>query len=295
MEWLKNFLTPFYERIKSPLYSTFIISWLIVNWKVIFAVFTSAKIINGCSKFDYLSCYLTFSDRQHFLYLFIFPLILTAIYIYIFPLIDNFIFEHVEEIRNKRKEKKLDILKKYKVSGDRFVDLLSNYNSQKDKLAKLENNLSVRESEIIKKEDLYTSLLESNNKLKKLSNYLKINNISEIFTGEWVLIWNRSNTRDYVTEFFKTSNEHYNILNDKKEFITQIIIESLKYDVENNSLSFIKINEGDVTPNKVKKVELRKTESDKDFFSGIEFSLIDRTISFDVQYMSIIEFKRREK
>lgn len=293
MEWLKNIFTPFYERIKSPLYSTFIISWLIVNWKVVFAIFTSAKTINGCTKFHYLSCYLSFFHGQQIFNLLIFPLLITAAYIYIFPLIDDLIFEHVENQKNKRKENKLNILKKYKVAGERFVDLLNNYNIQKDKLAKLENNLSDRESEIIKNEELLKSYQDSSGKQSVYTKYFRMVNLSEIFRDEWVLTRTRKGTRVHETEFFKTTNDHYNILDEKLNFITQIHIECTKYDFELQSLSFVKFDLNDIKNPKILKVQLQKNDIQKDYFEGTEYSLLDRSIIFDVQYMSFREYQIR--
>ena len=38
MEWLNKITNPLAERVKSPLYGSFIISWLIWNWRVALTV-----------------------------------------------------------------------------------------------------------------------------------------------------------------------------------------------------------------------------------------------------------------
>jgi hypothetical protein len=75
------------ERISSPLISSFSISWLIVNFKVVLFIFNSEDLN---TKIGWLNFYFNTSSLWSLIYI---PLITSAIYIFIYPYIANKIAE----------------------------------------------------------------------------------------------------------------------------------------------------------------------------------------------------------
>lgn len=134
-ETFKKIFEPFKERTKSPFYSAFVVSWLIVNWRIIYFIFTNEMITGGKHKYNYLEEFLQLCSTQGFLNLLFYPLVFTSIYIFIIPIIDLFVFKYSENKRQQRLDKKYEITRKHTVSGDKYVDLLLDFSKQKESLS----------------------------------------------------------------------------------------------------------------------------------------------------------------
>ena len=81
MEFLKNMFTPIQERVKSPLYGTLIISWLLCNWKLWVALAFYNETVNGIDKITYIN-----NQTSNYLTMYIIPLIAAISYLYIIPI-----------------------------------------------------------------------------------------------------------------------------------------------------------------------------------------------------------------
>ena len=91
MEWLKNIVTPFSERVKSPFYSSLIVAWLVFNWRIVVALFFYDELVNNQDKISYIIGLLNDTDVSV-----IYPLISAFVYLFVLPKIDELVFEYVE-------------------------------------------------------------------------------------------------------------------------------------------------------------------------------------------------------
>lgn len=145
MEWLKNIVTPISERVKSPFYSTLLISWLMFNWRIIVGLFFYNEYINKIDKITYIgqllgNCWTTI----------VFPLLSTILYLFVLPRLDEFIFGFTEKSRQRKLEKKINITKAGIVNGERHINLYNKFMKLKDELSAVEKDL-IREKEQIDK------------------------------------------------------------------------------------------------------------------------------------------------
>lgn len=87
MEKISDFLKDFLDRLSSPLFASFIISWIFFNWKVpvalIFYSFDDLK-ADGYKSFNDLILHSV--DTAHGI---IYPLLCALAYCFIFPLVKN--------------------------------------------------------------------------------------------------------------------------------------------------------------------------------------------------------------
>jgi len=83
-EATKSMRSVLFERVTSPLYGTFICTWLIWNWKIVYLTLFISETIIKTSKIDYIIA--NYSCVWNLIW---FPLISTAIFITIVPFISN--------------------------------------------------------------------------------------------------------------------------------------------------------------------------------------------------------------
>ena len=111
------------ERITSPFYGYFIVSWLIINWKILYVAFfvSQDKIFEklGLLRHEYLSIsFPSFSSFHHLLYFLLYPLLLTIFFFWIFPFFSRKFYRkslknqkalriiEIQETTEQRKEEK---------------------------------------------------------------------------------------------------------------------------------------------------------------------------------------------
>jgi hypothetical protein len=75
------------ERFKSPLYGAFIVSWLVINWKIFIVLFFSSSEELGKTKHQYIS-----DNLVNFMNCLILPLISTMIIIALIPWLSELAF-----------------------------------------------------------------------------------------------------------------------------------------------------------------------------------------------------------
>jgi len=97
----KSISSILHERVTSPLYGTFIISWLIWNWKIVYlTIFISKNSITG-TKIDYIV-----NNYSQISNLLVYPLISTLILITLVPFVSNKAYSLSMYFRDKRIKKK---------------------------------------------------------------------------------------------------------------------------------------------------------------------------------------------
>ena len=157
-EFKKSINNILYERVTSPFYGTFIISWMIWNWNIIYVtLFVSEKSLK-VSKLEYINVHLI--DYCKLLW---YPLFSSAILILLVPFIANGAFYVGLKFTTWKKNQK------QKIEGN---ELLSKNES-----------IALRQ-EILEQENKFLLLLNSKNKeieiLKEIANTSKVNNNTKV-------------------------------------------------------------------------------------------------------------------
>lgn len=266
METLKNLFTPVYERVKSPFYSTFVVSWLLVNWKVIYALLSNDIHFKGYNLFHYLQFRLNICENP--LPIIIYPAALSTIYIFGLPFIDLLIFSFSESKKQEKLEKKYKITKQYTVSGEKFIDLLLNFKKQKDELAKLDEEVKEKEAIWIDKEKDHNALLNKYANLETTLLKSLPTSLSAIFQGNWVCKYRKNLSEEPKREEFEIEGSIYRVLNIDYTEKIDYEIKNIIYDLNNKKLSFIKIKYN--SPKEFASVKLVELFEKGQTYSGTE-------------------------
>lgn len=279
MEFLKNMFTPIQERIKSPLYSTLIISWLVCNWKIWVALFFYNETINGIDKITYIS-----NQISNYLTMYVIPLLAVIVYLYIIPFIDFEVFRHYESNKNKKQVAKLKLLEKSMVSGKTYTEVLKEKNSLEDSLGKIISDNKEKETEAQKLSDENVLLMDTNRTLQEALTKINTevfyrNNLRQIMSGHWSCsyVFDKSKKAEYEI-FYLTIDNKWAVM-DKN--IEKIYFEIDFIDITPNTgkIQFLKIEVEDKErkrPKRILKVSLQDTSTNsiKRYF-GTEVNLLD--------------------
>ncbi len=171
---IKNsFKTNLYDRISSPLYGTFIASWSVWNWKIIWVtIFVSEKHLHSnnviLNKVDYIvTFYCNWIDN------FIIPLMLTGLFIWLVPYISELAYKaHLKFSHSKLKLKqktegfqllnvrqsnaiKRNMIEQEKITFDAINNKDKIISNHKYEISELENELTEAKTLITALNDKY--------------------------------------------------------------------------------------------------------------------------------------------
>lgn len=149
-ELKKSVSSTLYERTTSPFYGTFVLSWLIWNWKLPYVtLFIDADDLSS-NKIDYIT------DELNLCYALILPLASTLVFIGLMPFITNEAYRITLRFQKKRKEYKQKI--------------------ENEQLLSKEESFAIRQ-EILNAEQKFDDLLKSkNNEIEQLKGIIQNNN-----------------------------------------------------------------------------------------------------------------------
>ena len=99
-ELINSIKAQMYDRTTSPLSGSFILSWTLWNYKMIFVLFSSLGVVE---KFDYISGFLYASWKDFLIIGLLYPLLTTFFFIFVYPYPARFAYEFW---RNRQKELK---------------------------------------------------------------------------------------------------------------------------------------------------------------------------------------------
>lgn len=183
MEKITDFFKDIRDRLSNPLFSSFIISWLIINWQIPVAFsFYNNETLKNDGYNSYMDLILSkWSGWNYFGY----PLLLALIYTFVFPFIRNGVFAFQTWIRTWGNDLNLKISKKGKVSTERYVQLREKYNRLTKTLEELlsQETTFVQENSQLKAEKVQLTT-QNNNLSTDLSRWQTMND-SRILNGEW--------------------------------------------------------------------------------------------------------------
>lgn len=277
MSWFSK-SNPLAERARSPFYGSFIISWLIWNWRIILTIFFLKKEDFGTMNVvDYIEVkYLKIND-----YLWI-PLIFTAFFILVLPWVDYLIIWYTEFNKRKKVEKTLEIGKKSIVSAEQHSALRQKYEEERNKISTIEQELNeakaavedisntvsaqkARIDELVgEKQKSEENRIHVTEKLAKLENRRDLTNF---FTGRWTRRFNDNpNSPDgEKEEEIEIRNNEYSSrkgMNMEKAFELKLI----DFDHDSKQLNFVKYK--DRTPPIIAELRIINQDTLEGFESG---------------------------
>ncbi len=295
MNWFSK-SNPLAERARSPFYGSFIITWLIWNWRIVLTVLLLQK-----EDFGHFNIVQYIAIKYINIYDCIWiPLMISICFILILPWIDYFIVWYTEINRRKKIEKQLEIGKKYSVSGIQHNELWEKYELERTKLSKIENELRSAnnnyEKELLNgKSFIDQVILLKKEKDELMSNHkyadellanLQARGNATFFNGRWTHTTVVEAPRNAVAppnpveqQVEINGNQYFTRAGTRMRKESDILL--MNFDPDAKKISFVKYGEND----KIVMVELDIINPD--FLEGYEnrntFVSYKRTIKLDVK------------
>ena len=189
MERLKEVFDNVNNRIQNPLLFSFIVAWVVSNWRIIVALFwyDTSQIENS----GYDNMFGLIEDLSSAKYGIIYPGIAALIYTFLLPLISNFMIKPFTAwVNGKGETRSLNISGTSKVAMDRFIALRDNYKERSSKLEELiadeqkyVKSAAEAEDKVREQIDRNTKLTHELTELKKHSHFKT--DVSEL-NGDWI-------------------------------------------------------------------------------------------------------------
>ena len=211
-DFFKSIKAILYDRITSPLYGTFIVSWLLWNWKIPYVtLFVSENSLN-INKIDYIIN----NNKNHWLLIGL-PLISTFVIITIIPLISNGAFWLTYEYDVWRNNKRNSIDRKLLLTLEQSIQLRTEIQTQEEKFDKLLKN---KNDEIqLLKQQLEIVKIDNNPIISDVENNYDKDELNDFLNNTKLL--------KYADNIFHNSNSGY-------AMSSGIPSEVLNYFVSNN-------------------------------------------------------------
>ncbi len=243
MDRLKEILNNIKDRLTNPLIFSFICSWVVINWKIIVALFwyDTDQVEKAGFKtiFDFVSY--SINKQNSFIY----PLLIALGYTILMPIVKNLIRALYSWASKWGESWNLKILKGGMISIDKYFKFRDDY----DKRTKILEEIISKENELTHKyNSLNTTLLETkaseNNLRQQLSE--KVNEMARvtdarILNGHWTntfsdtIVSSLGGTEEIIIE-----NGNYYVIDkigDKKHVF---FINNFHFNVTNKTIFFIK-------------------------------------------------------
>lgn len=168
----KSISATLYKRATSPLYGTFIIAWLVWNWKILIVLFfTSAVELKGVNKFEYIESNLLNAFNG-----ILWPVVSTAVIILVLPFISIGSYWVWLKFEAWKKNLKVEIEKKKLLTLEQSIKLRTDLANTEQQF---ENLLKDKEEAIKTKDFIIKELQEEIEKIKKEDNEVFLDRNSE--------------------------------------------------------------------------------------------------------------------
>lgn len=245
---------PLADRARSPLYGSFVISWLIWNWRIPLTIcFFSKDDFKGLNLVQYISTtYLNTDDCL------LIPLAFSFGYMLIVPWIDYLLVWHSEVNKRTKIDRKIAVGRSHSVEGNLYYDLRFKYDEEKKKILNFESELAAKQNEVTKAEnelkkkentikDLQGEITESakqkNEFERKVGILERRHTVEKIFRGRWVyngFEYSNTTTRIAVEKDVHISNNRvYEVKNGEQTHLHDLDL--IDVNEANMFLSFVKL------------------------------------------------------
>jgi hypothetical protein len=230
------------ERLTSPLFSSFLISWVIINWRIVIGLFwLNTEQLHAAQYKTYLDVVSSNINLQRNL---LEPFGVALFYTFAYPFVRNWINGFMSWMDKWGDDWNLDIKKDGSIPTARYIQLKNNYEeATKQVRAVIEDeSKSVNQIDILQTE-LTNTKIALNQKSRDLSeSYKRYNN--GLLNGTWQ---NKYQIRDSVTGVPKQGEEtvvfdngSYDLVADNNQRRAIAAITNFQYDPNTNRVFFIK-------------------------------------------------------
>jgi hypothetical protein len=183
MDKVYDFFKDIKERLSNPLLSSFIIAWMIVNWKIIIGLLFYSNqelILDGYSSYiDFVSKNLTSFNA------FWQPLLAALLYTFAFPFLRNCILAFNSWIKAWGNSWNLSLSRTSKISVDKYVQLREVYQARTSLLEQVLDKESTHLKEYEEEKNKVLNLTNQKNEIfSELQKWRSINDVSQL-NGEW--------------------------------------------------------------------------------------------------------------
>lgn len=189
-EAITNIKAVLYDRLSSPLFGSFILSWSLWNYKFILLITSSMPPTN---KFFIIDTYIFYDKNHIFLNGFLYPLLTSSAIIFIYPYPSRYIYE----FWLKKQKELLDI--KQNIEGTSLLSLEQSRNIRKEiaevqiynenEITEKNNKIEALKQIIIDKEKEIDSLNSKVNQPEKINNVFNPlhDNINDILKNKGII------------------------------------------------------------------------------------------------------------
>jgi len=175
-DFIRSIKAHLYDRVSSPLFGIFAISWVAWNYKFVIVVFSGS--MKTIEKFDYISNVLYAAPEKYLFYGLILPAVTTIAFIYIYPWLakkvfikkineEKLLYDIKQEVDNKKLltlEDSIRIKKEaMRIEGD-YNNEISRLKEERERNNKTIEELLSKKNEVT---EHYNKLVETNNNLNK--------------------------------------------------------------------------------------------------------------------------------
>lgn len=296
-EVLNSFKAKMYDFTYSPFISSFVISWVIINYKFIMILISDKDVVLKLHLIKLSS----FSPLHFYLY----PVLVALFYVFAYPWISLWFYKYTLARDNEKKKAKLDALKQKPYPYEEVVKLFDDIKKYQEQIEVLQGELIINAEHIESKyelqiDDLNNQVIELNDNMMRISKErddlqqdINLFKKKDAYSEETNQV-----TDDEMTKHVEKYIELQKLLSESKsKFISKIVIQALN---ENNSEEMIS--------NAIENGQLFKLTDDKFLIvEKTEFTrseLIIMKILYDGNYsgndlnhlismiMSVTQFKR---
>jgi len=194
MEKVSDFFKDIQERLSNPLFSSFLVSWGIINWQIPVALIFYN---NDTLKIDGYGSYIDLILKKSSIWnYFGYPLLLAIVYTFLFPFIRNGILAFQTWIKTWGNDLNLKISRRGKISTERYIQMREKYyklNSTLEELLSSETSYVQKNNTLIGEKAAIS--IQLNELSDEISRWRNMNDPS-ILNGDWDYSFKTSITKE---------------------------------------------------------------------------------------------------
>ena len=156
MDKLSEFFKELKDRFSNPLFFSFIVGWLAINWKIVVGLFFYSQ--SQLQRDGYSSYFELIIKTSNWKSTFALPFFIALLYTFLFPIIRNWIAMFNAWNQKWGTERTLKISKEGKISVSKYIKLRQIYDQRR---LVIEEVLEKESSHLIENEKLRTQMLEA--------------------------------------------------------------------------------------------------------------------------------------
>lgn len=249
LDFNKAIPTPLSERLKSPFFGSFVISWLICNWKILFVIcFPDRYDLDNQNLAEYIA-----NHYMNWWLCIILPLICSIAYILILPKIEYYVSWYRGHEKGRRYDKLKEVSKEHFIPGNMYYDLQMKLEKEREKVIYFDREIKSAQATALEKENETSKAkneLEEATKRNEIlykekneavENYAILSSrhiISRVFYGRWKLVYTGPSSAG--EEYFEIVGEDvYQIIQQNGTY-DRFKIKCFDFDPIQKKLSFVK-------------------------------------------------------